>query len=385
MTAAMTAATLELTLRQEFPAAQRGDRDAYGRIVLACQNAITAIALAITRDVQASEDIAQEAFLKAWKHLGSLKNPDSLLPWLRQITRNLARDHLRAAQYRPLSGESAEVAISLAADSAPTPAELLLRTEQEQVAAEIIAALPEDSRELLLLFYRESQSSQQVAQLLGLTDAAVRKRLSRARGTVREELMRHFSDFARSSAPGAAFASVVIGALAMAAPPTAAAAVLGTGTAIAGKGVLKVLGASFGAVAFGVVAGIGSVWYGIRKYLRDPLDEQERRSLLTYGATNTLLILAFVVGISYLARVPGWQPHLLATLAYMLGIGLTCGLWLPRILARRRARDMQRDPVGTTALLRRERMRSRIGLVLGMVLATAGLVAGLILSGRLVI
>ncbi|GGD38460.1 RNA polymerase sigma factor [Pseudoxanthomonas indica] len=380
----MTAATLELTLRQEFPAAQRGDRDAYGRIVLACQNAITAIALAITRDVQASEDIAQEAFLKAWKHLGSLKNPDSLLPWLRQITRNLARDHLRAAQYRPLSGESAEVAISLAADSAPTPAELLLRTEQEQVAADIISALPEDSRELLLLFYRESQSSQQVAQLLGLTDAAVRKRLSRARGTVRDELMKHFSDFARSSAPGAAFASVVIGALAMAAPPTAAAAVLSTGTAIAGKGLLKVMGASFGAIAFGVIAGVGSVWYGIRKYLRDPLDEQERQSLLKYGATNTLLILAFVVGISYLARVPGWQPHLAVTLAYMLGISLTCGQWLPRILARRRARDMLRDPVGTAALLRRQRIRSRIGLVLGMVLATIGLVVGLILSGRLV-
>ena len=98
----MNAATLELTLRHEFPAAQRGDRDAYGRIVLACQNAVTAIALAITRDVQASEDIAQEAFLKAWKHLGSLKNPDSLLPWLRQITRNLARDHLRSAQYLSL-------------------------------------------------------------------------------------------------------------------------------------------------------------------------------------------------------------------------------------------------------------------------------------------
>ncbi|HVK51230.1 MAG TPA: sigma-70 family RNA polymerase sigma factor [Pseudoxanthomonas sp.] len=379
----MTTATLELTLRQEFPAAQRGDRDAYGRIVLACQNAITAIALAITRDVQASEDIAQEAFLKAWKHLGSLKNPDSLLPWLRQITRNLARDHLRSAQYRPLSGESAEVAISLAADTAPTPAELLLRTEQEQVAADIISALPEDSRELLLLFYRESQSSQQVAHLLGLTDAAVRKRLSRARGTVREELMKHFSDFARSSAPSAAFASVVVGALAMAAPPTAAAAVLSAGTAVASKGVLKVLGASFGAVAFGLVAGIGSVWYGIRKYLRDPLDEQERRALLRYGAANTLLILAFVIGISYIARMPGWQLPMLVTLAYMAGISLTCGRWLPRILARRRARDLQRDPVGTSERLRRERIRSRIGLVVGMSLATVGLLAGLILSGRL--
>lgn len=83
--------------------------------------------------------------------------------------------------------------------------------------------------------------------------------------------------------------------------------------------------------------------------------------------------------------MPGWQMPLLVTLAYMVGISLTCGLWLPRILARRRSRDMQRDPVATTERLRRERIRSRIGLVLGMTLATVGLLAGLILSGRLVI
>ncbi len=379
----MTTATLELTLRHEFPAAQRGDRDAYGRIVAACQNAVTAIALAITRDVQASEDIAQEAFLKAWRHLGSLKNPDSLLPWLRQITRNLARDHLRGAQYRPLSGESAEIAISLAADTAPTPDELLLRTEQEHVAADIIAGLPEDSREVLLLYYRESQSSQQVAHLLGLTDAAVRKRLSRARGCVRDELMKHFGEFARGTAPGAAFATAVLGAITMAAPPTAAAAVLTTGSAVAGKGVLKLLGASFGAIALGVIAGVGSVWFGIRKQLKDPLDAQERRSLLAYGAFNTVWIMGFVIGITALARQPGWLPPLLLTLAYMGGIGWACGRWLPRILARRRERDMRIDPVGERERQARQRKRQRYGLIIGMTLATAGLLAGLILSGRL--
>lgn len=381
----MNAATLELTLRQEFPAAQRGDRDAYGRIVLACQNMVTAIALAITRDVQASEDIAQDAFLKAWKHLGSLKNPDSLLPWLRQITRNLARDHLRAAQYRPLSGEGAEIAISLTADTAPTPSELALQTEQEKVAAEIIASLPEDSREVLLLFYRESQSSQQVAHLLGMTDAAVRKRLSRARTFVRDELMKHFGEFARGTAPGAAFASVVLGAITLAAPPTAAAAVLTTGSAVAGKGVLKLLGASFGAIAIGLVAGIGSVWFGIRKQLRDPLDAQERRALLAYGVFNTLWILAFMAGISVLANVPGWIPHMALTLAYVGGISWACSRWLPKILARRRARDLALDPIVTAEQLRRQCIRGRIGMALGLVLAIGGLLVGLILSGRLVI
>ena len=381
----MNAATIELTLRHEFAAAKSGDRAAYGRIVAACQNAITAIALAITRDTQASEDIAQETFLKAWRHLGSLKNPDSLLPWLRQIARNLARDHLRGSHSRPLSGESAEIAISLAADTAPTPDELLLRTEQERVAADIMANLPEDSREVLLLYYREGQSSQQVAHLLGLTDAAVRKRLSRTRGQVRDELMRHFGEFARSTAPGAAFASAVLGAITLAAPPTAAAAMIGTGTTVAGKGALKLLGGgALGAVAFGIVAAIGSVWFGIRKQLRDPLDERERRGLLAYGAFNTIWILGFAVGISIAARYPGWIAPVLLTLSYMAGIGLACARWLPNILARRRERDMRLDPVGETRRRTEQRRRQRIGLAVGITLALGALLAGLIMSGRLV-
>ena len=99
----MNAGTLDLMLRTELPAARRGSNEAYGRIVRACQNTVTAIALAITGDVQASEDIAQEAFLSAWQQLDRLRNSASFLPWMRQITRNLARDWLRAQAQRPLS------------------------------------------------------------------------------------------------------------------------------------------------------------------------------------------------------------------------------------------------------------------------------------------
>lgn len=60
---------VEQRIAHELPAATRGDRHAYGRIVAACQNSITAIALAITHDVPTSEDIAQQAFLSAWQHL----------------------------------------------------------------------------------------------------------------------------------------------------------------------------------------------------------------------------------------------------------------------------------------------------------------------------
>src|SRR5690606_15018489 len=246
---AMNAEAIDLLIRTELPAAARGDRDAYGRIVTVCQNTVTAVALAITRDVPASEDIAQDAFLAAWQNLKRLQNPASFLPWLRQITRNLARDHLRANRNRPLDGEGAEIAISLAADPAPTPAQQVVEDEREQAAVELIAALPDDSREVLLLYYREGQSSQQVAALLGLSDAAVRKRLSRARQGLRDDLLRRFGEFARSSAPTAAFTTIISTALVAASPPAAAKGIIAAAAAGGAKAAGKVLLGAAGSIA----------------------------------------------------------------------------------------------------------------------------------------
>ncbi len=263
----MNAEALEMMLQRELPAAAGGDHGAYGRIVGACQNTVTAIALAITRDVNASEDIAQEVFLKAWQQLDQLKRSTSFLPWLRQITRNLARDHLRAHRNKPLSGEGAEIAIQLAADPAPTPHERLLQTEEEVVATDLISALPEESRETLLLYYREGQSSQQVAILLGLSDAAVRKRLSRARATVREEMLTRFGEFARTSAPSAAFAMIVLGGLAGAMPAASAATIIGSGLLNGGIGKLGSSGLAVSGVSGAVAGGsLGTIFETITQH-----------------------------------------------------------------------------------------------------------------------
>lgn len=290
------ATPIDLLIRRELPAARGGDQAAYGRIVAACQNAVTTIALAITRDVAASEDIAQDAFLSAWQHLERLQNPDSFLPWLRQIARNLARDHLRKYRDAPLDGPNAELAMAMAADPGPQPMQQLLETEQERAAAELIASLPEDSREALLLFYREGQSSQQVALLLGITDAAVRKRLSRARQLVREELLVRFGEFARSSAPSATFAAGVLAGIAsLGKPATASAATaVGAGTALAGKSLLGSLG-SVGLLDGGVIGGALS-YYLYRRYMIGFADTlEERRQIMR--AFNLYILTTFALGL----------------------------------------------------------------------------------------
>lgn len=380
----MNATAIDLLIREEFPAAARGDRDAYGRIVAACQNVVTAVALAITRDVPASEDIAQDAFLAAWQNLKRLQNPSSFLPWLRQITRNLARDHLRANRHRPLDGEGAEIAISLAADPSPTPIQQLVEDEREYAAAELIAALPEDSREVLLLYYREGQSSQQVATLLGLSDAAVRKRLSRARQGLREDLVKRFGEFARSSAPTAAFTTIIATALVTASPPAAAKGILAVVAAGGAKTFGKLLLGAAGSIGIGVAAAFAGLWLGLRKQLKGAIDDEERTALVRSAVVNGLATIAFIASMLLAAHLQGTAMKAIAVLAwlgFMAVIFYQSIVVQPRAMRRRHALEAARDPVGAAKRRRRERIHCWIGGIIGFTCGCGGMIVGLMNSG----
>ena len=400
------AASIDQTLERELPAAASGCQHAYGRIVLACQNTVTAIALAITRDRQASEDIAQEAFVKGWQQLHQLRSSTSFLPWLRQITRNLARDWLRAQRGRPLTGEAAEVALGMAADPAPGAADRLQRVEEEIAAEDIISALPADSREVLLLYYREGQRSQQVADLLGLSDAAVRKRLSRARALVRDGLLQRFGEFARSSAPSAAFATAVISMVLVAAPGTASAAILlGTGVGVGGSklglggasvaggtamgsltatlGQLHVLPTeSWGAIAGGVIGGAIGSYLGARVLLSYTETEGERMQVRRFVRLNTGTGLAWclVMLLAALLQVPMWSQLLLLA----LGLGVVnyqCLVSLQRVMAPMIARDSaRRGRSGTN--WKYESMYGRTGIIGANVFVIGLVVYTLMRSGN---
>ena len=409
----MSAQPLDLMLQYELPAARRGNREAYGRIVSACQNTVTAIALAITHDVQASEDIAQEAFLRAWQRLDRLKNATSFLPWLRQITRNLARDHLRSQHHRPLSVESAEIAIGMAADPSPAPEERLLRTEEEIAAADIISALPEDSRETLLLYYREGQSSQQVADLLGLSDAAVRKRLSRARGLVRGEMLRRFGEFARGTAPGAAFTMLVAASLMTTAPVASAAMAIGATAATVSGGKLGAsgLGAATvsGGAAFGSLVGafeaigvhgfnagftlgsvVGSIiggaigaYAGGRYLLGFARTDSERAALRRFVRINTGSAAVFgIVLMLTVVMTRGWVPVAAVAVIGMAIINYQCLGPLRRLMTPLLAREAPRRGHRRTYWVY-ESFYGWAGMAWSSVVVLLGLLHALHLAGRM--
>lgn len=379
------ALALDHLLQRELPDAMQGDRDAYGRIIAACQNMVSAIALAITRDTQASQDIAQETFLRGWSQLRQLHNPTSFLPWLRQITRNLARDHQRGDRKRPLSGESAELAMAMAADPDLPPDQQLIADERRHAARELICALPDDSREVLLLFYREGGNSQQVANLLGLSDSAVRKRLSRARAAVRADLLERFGEFACASAPGIVFTNTTSQALPLAFPPLAGKPALGTSGAVGAKGLAYLSAGAAAGLVIGGLAALGGVWLGLRRDLKLVFDDEERRGLIRIGVINSLAVIGFLIAMVLIASsgFGGWCLPTLLVFVYVAVVIYQKTIVLERVIARRRALEQQRDAEAFARLQRRRRLVSIVGSGIGAACALAGLIAGLAQSGRL--
>jgi len=281
--------SFDTALETDFTAARGGDPDAFARLVQATQRMVTSVALAVTRDIQLSEDIAQETYLKAWHTLDAIHNPDSFLPWLRQVTRNRAIDQLRQRQRQGVVAGDSDTHLANTPDRGPGPEAALIGSEEVRLLESALDAIPDESRDVLLLFHREGQSSQQVAQLLGLSDAAVRKRLQRAREAVQAHVLASVGEIARYSAPGVAFTALVTASMATV-PAKAAGAGAATASATAGKWALGAVGSALAAVGLVVAA----VAWEARGYVRRARNPTERRELQVHAVLFGTLMASFI-------------------------------------------------------------------------------------------
>ena len=258
-------------------------------------------------------------------------------------------------------------------DPAPGPSEFLAEQEDAKIAAAVIDALPEESREVFLLYYREGQNTHQVASLLGMQDAAVRKRLSRARQSIREELLLRTGQFVKTSAPSMAFTTVVSTALIAAAPSTATAGVLAAtsgSSSIAGKGFFAVLSAAASSIALGIGMSTLGIWSGLWPSLKNPHDQREKKELIIWGMLNTILVSGFAVGIVMLSM----QENVIAVIGLTIGFTallLFSCLYCTKYIFRRR---LEHHKSSTPILIPEPTTRQ---LVYGWIGGTLGIVMGI--------
>ncbi|HLV98433.1 MAG TPA: sigma-70 family RNA polymerase sigma factor [Ktedonobacterales bacterium] len=165
-------------------AAQNGDLDAFGRIVVQFQDMACAVAYGWLGDLQAAEDCSQEAFIEAYLQLPSLREPAAFVAWLRTIIYKHC-DRLTRRKQPPLL--PLETAHGVAATDGD-PAELSETRELQGMVQTAITCLPPPERAATRLYYLLGYSQVEIATQLGLPVATVKQRIAVARRRLRERL-----------------------------------------------------------------------------------------------------------------------------------------------------------------------------------------------------
>ncbi len=173
--------------------AKRGEREAFDALVRKYQHKIVGLVQRYIPDPSEALDVAQEAFLKAYRALPGFRGDSAFYTWLYRIAVNTAKNHLAARSRRPPEEDvDAEEAVQLAQESRlkeyDTPERLLLTEEIERAVAEAIEELPEDLRTALTLREVEGLSYEEIAQAMGCPIGTVRSRIFRAREAINRRL-----------------------------------------------------------------------------------------------------------------------------------------------------------------------------------------------------
>ncbi|HEY3915066.1 MAG TPA: sigma-70 family RNA polymerase sigma factor, partial [Verrucomicrobiae bacterium] len=279
-----------------------GNRDAFSHIVTRYQSLICSIAYSAMGNLGQSEDVAQETFITAWRHLRHLRDPEKLRFWLCGIVRNRARKSLRREGREPAfrAAPLEEVAESPCAEALPS--EQTITREEEAILWRSLERIPEIYREALVLFYREHQSIANVALALGLTEETVKQRLSRGRKLLHKEVIGFVEGALERSGPSTAFSGAVLAALPMI-PASGVAA--GAGTAGAKSGLAGILMP---------VIGVFSAAYASIMIVRFSPTERERRVKASYFTKLWVFIIGWcVVGqltLRAVSRHYQWSPEI---------------------------------------------------------------------------
>ncbi|MEV7790415.1 RNA polymerase sigma factor [Streptomyces sp. NPDC087512] len=164
-------------------AAQDGDVTSLTTVVMESQPHVRKFALSLCASPQDAEDAAQEALIILYRKIGTLRATGALASWMFRIVRN---ECLR--QVRLLVARSGEAAAEPEASAEPSAEEAVLhRLEVERIAA-AVGALPRDQRQVLIMRDVQGLPGRTVAHALGLSTAAMKSRLHRARAALRHSL-----------------------------------------------------------------------------------------------------------------------------------------------------------------------------------------------------
>ena len=175
----------ELLLRK----AQRGDPEAFGRLMEPLEQLVWRVCWHYTGDREASSDCGQEAMIRIWRALDNYRGDCAFESWVYRIAANCCMDWLRKKKRdRSVSMEPMRDQGFDPADTSPgTEAQVIAKDERRRLR-EAIALLPEDQREALVLTQLERVSYEEAARMLDVSEGTVKSRVNRAKARLKEIL-----------------------------------------------------------------------------------------------------------------------------------------------------------------------------------------------------
>ncbi len=190
---------------------QKGDLNAFEQLVERHQKKMFNLAFRIAGDADDAAEIAQDAFVAAFRNIGKFRGASRFTTWLTTITVNQARNRLKQVRARrlhevnslddPIEREDGQIK----ADPPSKAASVLDQLEQRdlrQKVQECIAALEPDFREVIVLRDLQDRSYDEIGMMLTVAAGTVKSRLFRAREAVKECLKHAFGSGAETSVRG---------------------------------------------------------------------------------------------------------------------------------------------------------------------------------------
>jgi RNA polymerase sigma-70 factor (ECF subfamily) len=170
--------------------ARQGDSDAFRALIEQHGRAAFRLAFRITRNEQDAEDVVQESFLKAYRHLGRFETRADFGTWLHRIVANCAVDLLRSRQSRqpPAATETFDASSGACASELPGPDRLAASAEALRRLSAALGGLSPLERAAFAMRHYEGRSTREISRALGLRTGAAKQAVFRAVRKLRVEL-----------------------------------------------------------------------------------------------------------------------------------------------------------------------------------------------------
>lgn len=167
--------------REVLAACRRGEREAFGQLVERYQRDVYRLCYRYVGNHEDANDMAQEAFLKAWRGLPGFRGDSAFSTWIYRIAVNTCLNH--RSKHRPWDSEPPSEDLK---DARPGAAERMVGRERERQVREAVSRLPEKQRATLILKIYHELTHEEVARILGSTVGTVKANLFHAVSNLRK-------------------------------------------------------------------------------------------------------------------------------------------------------------------------------------------------------